>query len=501
MTHRSISVPALTQAQMLEIFNASDAAYNGQFITGVHTTGIYCLPSCKARKPKPENVSFYATLEDARAAGFRACKKCKPDEFYLGEFAGETLIEGLLEALRLEPARFRNVESVVAASGVGSSKLYELFRIHLHTTPLEVLLAARLEAAQRALLLSDRPVTEIAFEVGFESLSSFNENFRSSLFLTPLEFRRIRDGEGFSLHLPKDYPLEFVLKHIARDGKSLTERTVGHTLEAAWWVNGAVCVVKIALEPERATVEVLEGYLKSGEHLELFSKMLGVLGLSATIEKFETLLETDPSLSTLHRSSKGFRFPLLASPWDGLMRAIIGQQITTGFAATLRKRLTELAGTPTGSGLYAPPTVEAVAALEQSQLLELGFTRSRADYLIGAARAVLEGRLPLETLRFKSATRLERTLLAQKGIGPWTAHYLMMQAYGLLDCVPVGDTGVGEALKQFFALEERPDARGTLERMEVFRPYRSLATFHLWQYLGALEFEKKALPESVRGQS
>ena len=493
---------SLTREQMLEIFQKADATHNGEFITGVLTTGIYCLPSCKARKPKPENVQFYATPEDARAAGFRACKKCKPDEFYLGEFAGESLIEGLVESLFLEPARFKNVEALTVASGIGSSKLYELFRTHYHATPLEILMKARLEAACRALLLSNRPVTEIAFEVGFESLSSFNENFRSSLLLTPLEYRRMTEDMGFSIALLPDYPLEFILKHLARDSESLTERIEGHTYTAAWRLEGQICVLEVALEPERATVKVLSSALSAGAFLEVHAKVLGLMGLNAQIERFEGLLEGDPKLKMLLGGSRdenklsgsraGYRFPLLPSPFDGLVRAIVGQQITVGFAATLRRRLVLLAGEAAGHDLYAPVTPEALSKLEPSDLLELGFTRARADYLVQAARAVVEGKLPLETLRRKSAVRLERTLLAQRGIGPWTAHYLMMHAYGLPDCVPLGDTGLTEALKRFFALAERPDSKGTLEHMDAFRPFRSLATWHFWQYFYALERIEKA---------
>ena len=72
---------SLTRKMMLAWMLAADRASDGEFITGVLTTGIYCLPSCKARKPKPENVVFYHTTEGARAAGLRPCKRCRPDDF------------------------------------------------------------------------------------------------------------------------------------------------------------------------------------------------------------------------------------------------------------------------------------------------------------------------------------------------------------------------------------------------------------------------------------
>jgi AraC family transcriptional regulator of adaptative response / DNA-3-methyladenine glycosylase II len=183
---------------------------------------------------------------------------------------------------------------------------------------------------------------------------------------------------------------------------------------------------------------------------------------------------------------RGLRVPLLADPFDGLVWAIVGQQINLAFAYTLRRRLIELVSEPLGAGFYAPPSIAAVAALEPEDLLPLSFSRAKASYLVGAARSVIDGRLPLDALAGGSATRIERSLLAVRGIGPWSAHYLMMRHYGFLDCVPLGDTGLTSGLKQFFALDERPGRVETLALMERFRPYRSLATFHLWQRHGAV---------------
>src|SRR5215213_7837096 len=88
------TLSTLSREALLERRLADDPDDNGSFIVGVRTTGIYCLPSCRPpRRAKPENVTFYATPEEARAAGLRACKLCRPDDFYqgLGQSAGETL--------------------------------------------------------------------------------------------------------------------------------------------------------------------------------------------------------------------------------------------------------------------------------------------------------------------------------------------------------------------------------------------------------------------------
>lgn len=167
-----------------------DASVKGDFIVAVRTTGIYCLPTCRPpRKPRPENVTFFQTPIEARAAGFRACKLCHPDEYHMGFDPEKTVLDELVARIAGDPGAFRNVRALVAAGGISSTKLFEAFRKHFEATPLEMLTRLRIAAATRALLQSEAPIAEIAFDVGFESLNAFNQNFRAHTGMTPLEYR------------------------------------------------------------------------------------------------------------------------------------------------------------------------------------------------------------------------------------------------------------------------------------------------------------------------
>ena len=132
----------MTHAHMYSRFMASDPAWNGRFFTGVLTTGIYCLPSCKARKPRPENVRFFTSCEDAREAGLRPCLKCHPDDFARGADPVLESIEALVGEVRADPGRFKDARSVVRRSGYGTTRCFELLRLHYHTTPADLLLRA-----------------------------------------------------------------------------------------------------------------------------------------------------------------------------------------------------------------------------------------------------------------------------------------------------------------------------------------------------------------------
>jgi AraC family transcriptional regulator of adaptative response / DNA-3-methyladenine glycosylase II len=235
----------MTDAQMYSRLLASDASFNGRFFFGVTSTGIYCLPSCRARKPKAENVKFFPTAEAARATGLRACKKCHPDDFARGADPVLETIETVVAEIRANPSAFPDARSVVRRSGFGATRVFELFRQHYHTTPADLLLRARLESAKMALIESRAGLAGIAGNVGFESLSVLHEHFRKFNGLTPAAYRELSTQNTFELALPAGYSLGYLRRALSRDSHSLTERLDG---------NVYVCAVRLAEGPATLTM-------------------------------------------------------------------------------------------------------------------------------------------------------------------------------------------------------------------------------------------------------
>ncbi len=163
------------------------------------------------------------------------------------------------------------------------------------------------------------------------------------------------------------------------------------------------------------------------------------------------------------------------------MWTIVGQQVNLAFAYALRRTVVELAGEPV-DGMREHPTPAAVAALDYADLTARRFSRRKAEYVIDTARLLASGELALDP--GAAATATERRLLEVRGLGPWSVQYFLMRGGGFADCVPVGDAALGSALMRFFALDARPGPARTLELMERFAPFRSLATFHLWHTPG-----------------
>ncbi len=180
---------SISETEMYARILASDAAWDGRFYFGVVTTGIYCRPSCRVRKPRRENVRFFGAPAEARDAGLRPCRRCHPDDFAAGEDVDRDELLALVAELRANPARFPDVEAVVLRSGYGATHLFDTFRRILGVTPAAVLNDARIEHAKHLLSETNDSVLSVALASGYRSVSAFHRRFKLATGLTPMAYR------------------------------------------------------------------------------------------------------------------------------------------------------------------------------------------------------------------------------------------------------------------------------------------------------------------------
>jgi len=242
----------LTPGVMLARSQARDAAFDGRFLTGVVTTGIYCLASCKARKPLPANVRFFRTEREAIAAGLRACRRCRPDDFLRKYDPDVELLEKLTSEARRDPSAFPAVADLVRRSGVGATMLHGMFRSHYHATPAAFLRESRIDFASRQLLETKTPLLDIAAEAGFGSASAFHANFLRRQRLTPAQYRELSKGKSFTLRLPARYRRDLTLSSFSRDPGSVSERLTGSLMEKAIEIEGVPVLLRIDLQRNEA---------------------------------------------------------------------------------------------------------------------------------------------------------------------------------------------------------------------------------------------------------
>ncbi len=158
---------------------AKDRRFDGTFVTGVHSTGIYCRPSCPARAPKRENVAFYATPAEAEAAGLRACLRCRPDSVARDEAAVAEAIRILRDADAPVP-----LDRLAATTGYSPAHFQRLFKRDVGLSPAAYGRALRMERAAEALSAGGR-VTDAAYDAGFNAPSRFYAASGERLGMTP----------------------------------------------------------------------------------------------------------------------------------------------------------------------------------------------------------------------------------------------------------------------------------------------------------------------------
>jgi len=455
---------------------ARKGKFDGRFIIGVMTTGIYCLPSCAARPPKAQNVRLFTTEAEATAAGLRACKRCRPDLFYKGEDENIALFEGLAARVARKPEEFADASALARAAGVSLTKLGDLYRDHAHLAPVAWLRRMRVRRAAQELLAGGDKVAEIGFGAGFESESVFHRQFLNQMRMTPGAYRALDGAEVFMLQMPAGYRAKEILGYHARDPLSVSEKSEGNRIWKALSTEDGPAVIEISIEPGQAWVKVhATRKLSRGSMAALHAAALKVLALTNDVSQFET------RHAAFVQNRRGLRMPLLPTGFDALCWGIIGQQINVKFASALRREIVALAGEKIGD-MRAHPTPARVADIGVPVLAGRRYSRSKAQYLVDAAAAVAEGRLDIENLGEGSAIAAEKALTAQRGIGTWTARYVLMRG-GFADAAPVGDSALATALQRLHQLPERPDAEETARLMSQFAPHRSVATMHLWTYL------------------
>jgi len=468
-----------------QVLELGDPRFDGWVFCGVKTTGIYCRPSCPARTPKRENVRFFASAAAAQSAGFRACKRCRPDATP-GSPDWDLRADLVGRAMRLI------ADGVVDREGVGglASRLGYTER-HVHRQLMAVvgagpLALARAQRAQTARLLLETTavsITGVAFAAGFQSVRQFNATVQEVFAMTPSDLRtharrdgRSEDSGCVSLRLPYRSPLD------AQGVIAFLELRVVAGVEEV--IDGAYRR-SLRLPHGAGIVELraADGHVHARYWLEdlrdlaaAMQRSRALLDLDSDPRSVAEVLGDDALLGALVRRAPGRRVVGHVDGRELAVRAVLGQQISLQGACTLAGRLVSSYGEPLprpiGAVTHAFPSAEALAAADPDRLA-MPLARRRA--LLALAGELAGNELVLDAGADRADAR--RRLLALAGIGPWTTEYIAMRALRDPDAFLPGDLGVRHALERL-GHDGRPAAAQSLS--ERWRPYRAYALAHLW---------------------
>jgi len=476
-----------------------DARFDGWFFTAVSTTGIYCRPSCPAITPKRGNTSFYPTAAAAQRAGFRACKRCRPDAVPDSpEWDARADLAG--RAMRLI------ADGVVDREGVaGLARRLAYTERHLHRMlvaqvgagPIALARARRAHTARLLVETTELPITEVAFAAGFSSIRQFNDTFREVFASAPRELRRSRRGRGkgapgeISLRLPfrKPFDLNVLLGFLGDRAVEGVEALSGGTYRRTLRLPRGAGVVTLSDGGDH--VQCVLGLADLRDLGPAVQRCRRLLDLDADPVAVDEVLGNDQLLGPLVRRSPGRRVPGSVDGSELAVRAVLGQQVSVAGARTLAGRLVAGYGEPLPESLAAPKEglthlFPELAAIEEAASHDFAVPAARRETLRRLAHALAEGEILLDPGTDREGA--ERKLLALRGVGPWTASYIAMRALGDPDAFLPTDLGVKRAAGKL----GYPEDPGSLDRIaERWRPWRSYAVQHLWDSLDSVVDDRK----------
>ena len=518
---------------------ARDARFDGRFFTAVTSTGIYCRPICPARTPAQGNLRFFAHAGAAEAAGFRACRRCRP-EASPGSPDWNTRADLAARAVRLISSGYvdsRGISGLAARLGVSERHLHRLLVAELGAGPLALARTARLQTARRLLAETDMPITDIAFASGFTSVRQFNATVLESAHATPSQLRAgarrtatprpgpggpgggpggAVDGPGtwLALRLACREPfasaglLDFLRARAIPGVEQVTADRYARTVRTA---AGAGLIELIPQPGQGHTVlrVQLDSLTGLGQVVYCARRLLDA---DADPVPIGAALAADPVIGPLVRARPGLRVPGAYDGFELAVRAVLGQQVSVAAARTFAGRLARLAR---GDGPPEPPDrrpaprqplarspetpgrgfvpgqagelsalFPGAAELAGADLSGLGLTTGRQRTLRGLAQAVASGRLNLDPGADPAETAAR--LAELPGIGPWTISYILMRS-GDPDAFPATDLGVRRAMAGLGA----PPGHSA-----HWRPWRAYAAMHLWTWYAGVPAADR---DSARG--
>ncbi|HEY0718871.1 MAG TPA: AlkA N-terminal domain-containing protein [Streptosporangiaceae bacterium] len=471
---------------------AKDARFDGVFFTGVTSTGIYCRPSCPAITPKRANMRFYPTAAAAQEAGFRACKRCRPDTSP-GSPEWNVRADLAARAMRLiaDGAMDRDgMTGLAGRLGYSERQVNRVVTAELGAGPLALARAQRAQTARLLIETTGLPLSDISFAAGFASIRQFNATIREVFATTPgqLRDRATRRHRGdvpvpgtIRLRLAYRPPIDLdrIFRFLAARAIPGVEAADGRSYRRTMLLPNGIGLV--TLQPGgSAFIECqlqLEDLKDLAPAVQRCRRLLDLDADPATVSGF---LERSPLLRPLVLACPGRRVPGHVDGTELALRAVLGQQVSVAAARKLATRLTAaygkpLGATPGGALTHCFPAADTIAAADPGSL---PMPRNRARALVRLAAALASGELRLDP----GASRDEASgqLLALPGIGPWTAGYIRMRGLSDPDTFLPTDAGVRHGLA---ALGADADPASASRLAQSWRPWRSYALQHLWAHI------------------
>lgn len=464
-----------------------DPRFDGTFYIGVITTGIFCRPICPARLPKEENIRYLNSASLAIEQGFRPCRRCRPEYSPTTQQQWpDERIDHCTKDINNGYLDTHSVAELAKRVALSERQLRRLFAEVVGVTPTQMAETRRLLLAKQLLCESNLSVTDIALASGFSSIRRFNSAIKLFYQQTPTEIRTKRRHKERAqaglceVELPHsdDYPWQQVLAFYQQRAIDGMEKVHTNGFSRSLSLFDNPIVIKVEQSTRKNTLRLTIAGAEANQLTRTIAFTRQVLDLNTNHAVVCQWLRQDKLLKTLIKAEDRLALPGAWNAFEYLIRAIIGQQVSVKAAKTLTTRVIHKFGTTVHINEQCYRLFPTAEVLAQADLSGLGLTHRRIDTIQCIAQAQVNGTICTD--QNTDLSTLRKSLLAIKGIGPWTVDYLLMRGFFQPDIWLDTDLGVINAFKK---VDESIDKKHLRSRAESWSPWRSYAVLALWRTL------------------
>ncbi|WP_040851751.1 DNA-3-methyladenine glycosylase family protein [Planococcus antarcticus] len=296
--------------------------------------------------------------------------------------------------------------------------------------------------------------------------------------------KKENDDLYMDIETPADFNFAECLVHLGRSSQENLYQLNDGVLTKLLKLNGKLVLFHVIPVTGALRIEFPLGCPSVVERKMAAGYVEDWFDLKTDLREFYAMAEMDPVLSKVVQQYYGLRIMGVPDLFEALVWAVMGQQINLTFAYTLKRRFVENFGESLiyeGERYWTFPTAEAIAVLTVADLRALQLTGRKAEYILGIASAMTKGDLNKEQLL--QEPDIERSLLKIRGIGAWSANYVMMKCLNSQSAFPLADVGLHNALKAQLKKERKPTVEEITELAKNWEGWQAYATFYLWRSL------------------
>jgi DNA-3-methyladenine glycosylase II len=293
----------------------------------------------------------------------------------------------------------------------------------------------------------------------------------------------MKAGDRLYISVPVEFSFGECLGFLGRSTNESVFQVESDHVRRAFRTSKGDLLLDVSVSGKKISLQALKG---NGDAEEVRTYINEWFDLDNDIRPFYALAAKDKLLAPLAKRFHGLRVIGIPDLFEAFAWAVTGQQINLAFAYTLKRRLVEAFGgsmTHEGRKHFIFPDPQVIAGLNISDLMPLQYSERKAEYLITIAQKIASGEVSKDKLLAMSRGEVEQELVSIRGIGKWTAHYVMMKSLRDHSAFPVGDVGLQNAIKHLLGLAAKPTPEEVAKLGRKWKGWEAYATFYLWRSL------------------